>query len=203
MIDFAIEPYLDGPDFRAMKTLLIADGVQLRELVVADVDELYALVEANRGRLIKFMPWAAEQTPEKTAQFLEKAERQARDGDGVQAAITENGAIVGCVGVHAIDWDNFSTSVGYWIDQDHEGSGITRLAVQALCDHAFSELGLNRLEIRVAEKNGRSQRLAESLGFSREGLLREAEMVNGRALDCWVYSMLAREWSTRQERRVA
>ncbi|RYF79379.1 MAG: N-acetyltransferase [Chitinophagaceae bacterium] len=38
--------------------------------------------------------------------------------------------------------------------------------------------------------------MAERLGFLKEGVLREAELVNGRHLDLAVFSQLHAEWKT-------
>jgi ribosomal-protein-serine acetyltransferase len=67
-------------------------------------------------------------------------------------------------------------------------------AVRLLVDHALTEWQLNRVEIRVAVENLRSRAIPERLGFSQEGTLRKADLVDGRYLDSVVYSMLAVDW---------
>jgi ribosomal-protein-serine acetyltransferase len=68
------------------------------------------------------------------------------------------------------------------------------MAVSAVLDHAFGELHLNRVEIRVAPDNRRSRALPERLGFREEGVLRQAERHGEHYGDLTVYSMLAHEW---------
>ncbi len=67
-------------------------------------------------------------------------------------------------------------------------------ACRALVDYAFAKLQLNRVEIRCATGNLRSQAIPERLGFTREGTLREGEWLYDHFVDLIVYSMLAREW---------
>jgi ribosomal-protein-serine acetyltransferase len=50
------------------------------------------------------------------------------------------------------------------------------------------------VEIRCATGNTRSCAIPERLGFSREGVLREAEWVNGRFLDLVVWSLLEQDY---------
>jgi ribosomal-protein-serine acetyltransferase len=63
-----------------------------------------------------------------------------------------------------------------------------------MLDYLFEELGLHRVEIRCGTGNTRSCAIPERLGFTREGLLREAEWVNDRWLDLAVWGMTAEQW---------
>jgi ribosomal-protein-serine acetyltransferase len=54
-------------------------------------------------------------------------------------------------------------------------------------------LHLNRIELRFASGNEASRRVAERLGFSPEGLLRQDECLNGVFVDQHVYALLAAE----------
>lgn len=114
--------------------------------------------------------------------------------DGFQTAIVRKGAIAGVVGYLGVDWQNRSTSLGYWLDESSQGKGAMTLAVQALVNHALSVWRLNRVEIRVAEENRRSRAIPERLGFSQDGILPGSESINGRYLDVVVYSTLAADW---------
>ena len=49
------------------------------------------------------------------------------------------------VGYHGIDWENGSTSLGYWLGEGFQGQGIVTAACRTLVDHAFEELNLNRV----------------------------------------------------------
>ena len=169
-------------------------GPELRPLTPGDADELHALVDSNRSRLIRWMPWAAEQTREGTAAFIRRAIDQEEANDGFQRAVIAGGAIAGTVGFHRIDRDNLSTSIGYWLGQEYQGRGLMTAAVKELIDHAFSIWGLHRVELRIAPDNERSRALAARLGFSEEGLLREAERFGDEYRDLLMYSLLADEW---------
>ena len=59
----------------------------------------------------------------------------------------------------------------------------------------FTEIGLHRLEIKAATTNLRSQAIPEKLSFKKEGVLREAELVNDKFLDLYLYSLLSHEWT--------
>lgn len=93
--------------------------------------------------------------------------------------------------------NNKSTSIGYWLAEDAQGSGIMTKSCEAYIDHAFRDLDLHRIEIRCAVANARSRAVPERLGFASEGLIREAEWLNDRFVDHVLYGLLSGEWKQR------
>ena len=57
---------------------------------------------------------------------------------------------------------------------------------------AFAQ-DMERVEIRAGTGNKRSRAVPERLGFTYEGTLRRAQIVDGKWLDSAVYSMLREE----------
>lgn len=182
-----------------MERLPLSDTCYLRPLEDSDLDEVHALIEADRDYLARWMPWAPKQTVEDTLNFIRASRRQLAEENGLQAAIVCEGEIVGVIGYHAIDWKRRATSIGYWLGEKHQGRGTMTRAVRALVDHALSVWKLSRVEIRVATKNSRSRAIPERLGFRWERTLRRAEKVGNRYLDNDVYVMVASEWKGRGE----
>ncbi len=170
-------------------------GLRIRLVEDNDVDELCRVVDANRAYLAEWLPWAGESGLETALDFVHRAQAQAEANDGFQANIVDfEGAIVGFIGFHTIDWANRATSIGYWLAEDRQGRGTMTEAVRALTTHAFTVWGLNRVEIRVAVGNERSAAVPERLGFVREGVLRQVERHANGFRDNVVYSMLTGEW---------
>ena len=177
-------------------------GQELRLLNESDAEELYAVIDANRNYLARWLPWAANQTLEDTLAFIQRTREQLTNNDGFQTAITDDGKIVGMVGFVGVSWQHRSTMIGYWLSESAQGNGVMTHAVQSLTDHAFETWRLNRMEIRADVENTRSRSIPERLEFRQEGVLREAELVGDRYVDQAVYAMLAREWRTPAQPRV-
>jgi ribosomal-protein-serine acetyltransferase len=100
----------------------------LRPFDEADTEELYALIDAQREMLSRWMPWAPGQTLEGARTFIADTRRQLADDDGFQAAIVAQGAIVGAIGFHRRDRANRSSSLGYWLAAEAQGRGTVTLA---------------------------------------------------------------------------
>lgn len=158
----------------------LGDGAGLRRFTESDADELHAVIEANRDRLRHWMPWA-DQDMAGTRAYLREVNADPRD---VQCAITLDGRIVGAIGiVHP----GGVPMVGYWLAGDAVGRGIVTRALEALVEHAFTDLGLTRLELRAAIDNARSRAVAERVGFRMVRTIPQAAIVAGRSVDHVVY----------------
>jgi ribosomal-protein-serine acetyltransferase len=176
----------------------LSEGCSLRLLEESDAQELYALIDANRDYLARWMPWAAGQTLKDTLAFIQRTCEQLASNNGFQTAIVEDGRIAGVIGFHGISWQHRSTSIGYWLAKSAQGRGTMTRAVRALVDHALGTWRLHRVEIRAAVDNARSCAIPERLGFAREGVAREAERGGGGHVDQVVYSMRASDWLVRE-----
>ena len=173
----------------------LGEGVELRLIEDRHADELWALIDRNRAHLRAWMSWLDQTTSvADTRGFITGALRQYADNDGFQAGIWVDGALAGIVGYHQWDWVDRKTEIGYWLGAAYEGRGIMTRACRALVEYALADLGLNRVEIQVATGNRRSQGVPERLGFTREGVLREAGWLYDHFVDHIMYSMLAADW---------
>lgn len=106
-----------------------------------------------------------------------------------QFAIIEDGRVVGSIGM---DVNNSGTGhIGYWCAREARGRGVTTRALRLLCKHAFDDLRLERLELITDPENHASQRVAEKVGFEREGVLRShLTHPDGRRCDSVMFSLL-------------
>ena len=84
--------------------------------------------------------------------------------------------------------------MGYWLDAGFVGRGLVTRAVTAMLDHAFGPLGLDRVGLQTTIDNQRSRSVAQRLGFTQEGVLREYAAFPDERRDLVVYGLLAREW---------
>ena len=153
-----------------MLVFQLAPDLRLQPLEAADVPVLFALVERNRRYLQRWLPWVDENaTEEETRAFVESTIQERLTGESLHLGIWMRDALVGVVAFNEIDREAARAEVGYWVDESVQGSGLVTRACRALLAHGFEDLALERIEILTEEGNVRSRRMAERLGFRREG----------------------------------
>jgi len=98
---------------------------------------------------------------------------------------------VGAVGINQINRVHDFANLGYWVRSSATGHGIAVLAVRICARFGFDELKLHRLEIVVDVDNRRSQRVAEKVGATREGIARQRSKTGDTWHDAYMFSLLS------------
>ena len=179
-----------------MLTFTFAEGAELRLLEHHHAKELFSLIDNNRAYLRQWLPeWDVQKSLEDCKGVIKSSLEQLAANRGFTLGIWWEGRLAGMIGVGHIDWENRSTMIGYWLGEEYQGKGLVTGACHAVIDYLFSELKLWRVEIRCATTNPKSCNIPKRLGFSKEGLLRQAQAFDGRYLDIEVYGLLAEEWN--------
>ncbi|HLV11635.1 MAG TPA: GNAT family N-acetyltransferase [Trueperaceae bacterium] len=196
-------PPEDGPRVRRPPRFALRaaadDDVYVGLLERDDAATLHRLVEANRERLARWLPWAREGGPEAQERFVaERAMPSVARGPGLEAGIWLGDELIGAAGVHDVDVRSRSGAIGYWLDAAHEGKGVVTKVVRALVNRCFAEPLVDgepfeRLEVLAQVDNVRSRAVAERLGFTFEGVLRRQNLGPDRP-DMAVYGLLRSEW---------
>ncbi len=105
--------------------------------------------------------------------------------------LKERETFVGSSGLHLHDWQVPSFEIGYWVRNKFQRQGYITEAVIGISQFGFDVLGARRIEIRVDDRNERSWRIPERLGFTLEGVLRnQARDVEGELFDMRVYAKI-------------
>ncbi|MGZ4508406.1 MAG: GNAT family N-acetyltransferase [Blastococcus sp.] len=140
------------------------------------------------------VPWRERNTPAAYRAMRRAVARRARLGTSLPFAIRVEGRLAGQVTVDNIVRGALRSGyLGYWVDRSVAGRGMASLAVALVCDHAFTQVGLHRLQADIRPENLRSQRLVERLGFRHEGLLRRYLDIDGDWRDHLSYALLAED----------
>ena len=174
----------------------IENDLILELIDYSHAEDLLELVNANRAYLREWLPWVdIMQTVDNFNTYIDRCKNQLCDGTDYGYVILMKDKMVGRIGVHYIDQQNKLGAIGYWLGEEYQGKGIVTKACKALLRRCFTVIGLNRIEIKCGVGNHKSAAIPERLGFTKEGVLRQAEWVNDKFIDLNLYSLLKKEWN--------
>lgn len=91
-----------------------------------------------------------------------------------------------------------SCTISYFLKEEYTHKGYMHEAMQAVIDNLFST-GLEVISCRVFKENTASLRLAETLGFTQEGIIRRGVRAYGDVVyDDVIFSLLKEEYIKNQ-----
>jgi ribosomal-protein-alanine N-acetyltransferase len=166
-----------------------------RLVSLADVPLLAELVRVNRAFMAPYEP------PRSEEYFTEAGQRalvrgllamHAQDRTLPHVVLDEDGAVVGRITLNEIVRGPFqSCSLGYWVAEHAGGRGLATAAVRHICDVAFGDLRLHRVQAGTLVDNLRSQRVLTKSGFVRFGLAEGYLKIDGRWQDHVLFQRLS------------
>jgi UDP-4-amino-4,6-dideoxy-N-acetyl-beta-L-altrosamine N-acetyltransferase len=132
-------------------------------------------------------------TPSEHAQWFAKA----MSDPGSRYWIIElDGAPVGLASLVGILPEHGRAAWAYYLAEPSvRGKGVGAFVEFLVIEHAFAELGLEKLWCEVLIDNEPVWRLHESFGFRREALLRHHVRKQGRPVDVVGLGLLASDWA--------
>lgn len=113
----------------------------------------------------------------------------------------QSGNTIGRAGYHTWYQNHSRAEIGYAIHkEENKNKGFMKEALKAIITYGFEHMHLHRVEALIGPTNTPSLRLAEGLGFTREGLLRQHYHKNGTIQDSVFYAMLKPEYEAAKEK---
>jgi len=103
--------------------------------------------------------------------------------------LAEDGELLGAISILPV-LQHGRAEIGYWLGVPYWNRGYMTEATRRVVAWGFSELGLNRIEIRCFPRNVGSSRVAEKVGLEYEGTLRGYARKGDRYEDLAVYGLL-------------
>ena len=97
---------------------------------------------------------------------------------------------IGRIGISKIDYQNKIGEIGYWLAENSQGKGIIHKSIRTIIDFCFTDLKLNRIEIKCATENIQSKNIPEKFNFTKEGVIRQGELLYDKYVDLILYSLL-------------
>ncbi len=94
--------------------------------------------------------------------------------------LRSSGEHIGQLWIEPEKWEVPSFELGWYLDRAEQGKGLATEAAKLSLRFMFEHLNAHKVIVGMRDTNERSYRLAERLGFVREGQLRECDIKNVR-----------------------
>jgi ribosomal-protein-serine acetyltransferase len=171
------------------RELFVDENIFLREIGLDDADAIFKTIDSEREYLAEWLPFIElSKTLSFTRRFIENYLMS--DKLDVTFSIYFQNNFIGIIGFKETDLDNKKTEIGYWMSEKNQHKGIMTKSCKVLIDYAFDEMNLNRIQIKAASENLKSQGIPDRLGFKREGIERDGELHNRGFVDLVVFGLL-------------
>lgn len=89
--------------------------------------------------------------------------------------------------------------IGYRINKDYWGQGFAPEAGQAMLKVAFDYMGLTRIQLRCFADNHGSIRVANKLGFTQEGFIKQGAILNVMT-NYYIFGLLKEDYDKRTDK---
>jgi ribosomal-protein-serine acetyltransferase len=177
---------------------LNTERFELRRFTRRDADPLAASVRCSLPELQLWLPWAhSGYDRDDAVAYVRDSIQSWKDGRAFDYAIrslNDPDTHLGNISIWQVSRMGRSGEIGYWVRSDRAGGGVATETTGRLVTLGFERLGFHKINLRIAVGNRQSERVAEKLGFTREGVLREELLIRGRWVDHTLYSLLEHEW---------
>jgi RimJ/RimL family protein N-acetyltransferase len=173
--------------------VLESHRIRLRPLRMDDAPDVFEMF--SDPRVTRFWSFPTWTDPAQAQAWL--AERMGWGPPSVYGwamADRADDRFIGTTALFALSGPTHRAELGYSLMPRLQGQGLATEAVRLALDFGFDTLGLERVEADVDPRNEPSCRLAERLGFQREGLLRNRWRVGGEFADSILYGLLRPEY---------
>ncbi len=158
--------------------------VYLRYQKVSDAERFYEILNNPNFEFFEVKVGSVEEERE----WLMKNSEKRKKNQEYNYSIIYDDMVIGACGV-VIDLRRpHIGEIGYFLDEQYWGMGLTTDAVKKLEKIAFESLKLVRLEIRMEPENIASVMVAEKCGYNREGVIKKAYFRDEKYRDCLLYS---------------
>lgn len=168
---------------------LESDRVVLRDWRDADAAALAPVCGEWDVCAFTSVPW--EWSEGEALAWIERQREKRAAGTVLALAIQarDDGRALGNVNLAGLGDGGREAAVGYWLTPEARGRGLATAATSLLIDWGLRNLGLERVEFAIVPENHASQRVAERVRATPEGVRERSHQAEGRWWDMTIWSV--------------
>ena len=166
---------------------LEADEIHLRPFRLDDAGSIAAA--CRDPAIMRFTFMSDGLTEDEAVEWINRSNERWPHGHPRFAIVrSDDDRLLGQVGIN-VNVRHVSAEGHYWVNASDRGRGVASRALGLVADWSFAK-GIQRLFLVIHPENAASNRLAQRMGFTREGVLRSYEPIKGERPDLVSWSLL-------------
>jgi RimJ/RimL family protein N-acetyltransferase len=180
-------------------TKIESERLIIKKFEKGEGKDLFDLLERNNNR--EFLKQHVDEATDVTT--LDKAEIRVRMLSAWWEArvrfvmgiwFKETNTFIGNIWIEPKKWNVPSFEIGYYLDKGFTGKGLATEAVKRAISFIFHELKAHKIILITRDTNEPSYKLAERIGFIKEGHHKESNIENGIRFGLLYYRLLKSEY---------
>lgn len=178
------------PEPNMKQPFLVGGKIYLRAVEEGDLNENYQ-GWFNDAEVCRFN--SHHRFPNYKEDMREYYEKVIKSGNHLVLAIVDKETKKHIGNISLQDINQIDRSAEFAIvlgDKSFWGQGVGKEAGKLIIEHGFKSLNLNRIYCGTSEENIGMQKLADYLGFKKEGVSRQAMFKNGGYKDIILYGLI-------------
>lgn len=183
---FGIDFDIFKKEHRYRELQIKGTNIDVSVLTPNDAEDVLKYYIKNKDYLRPFEPDREENfyTMSVQKRNLIESYKQYLNGDSVNFGIYRNEKFIGKIQISNIIMGVLKSAfIGYSIDENEQGKGYMKEALRIVCNYAFDEIGLHRIEASTLSDNKKSQRVLKACGFKELGISEKYLFINGQWRD--------------------
>lgn len=142
----------------------VDDELVLKEFILEDSQELFDLIDRNRGQLSQFGDETSQKYP--NLDSVRISILNPSNPQKLRFGIRFNNLeLVGTINLTPRDQENKCIEVGYYLGEEFERKRIVTRCVRKIVEYSFRNLNYKTICATVHPKNEKSQRVLRNVGF--------------------------------------
>jgi len=193
---FNVFPYIELEDYN------------LRKVNESDYKEIYDIYSDEET--VKFEGIEAIKTDTQAKEYIQNILNGYENKYFVRWCVEskKSNKVIGLLAIHHFDFRNYNAQIGYILNKSYWRENIMSTVLKEIIKYIFNETEIYRLEANIHPDNKASIKLAEKLGFTKEGLKKCSEyncatqefedriilgIINDKSIERDTYSSYARK----------
>lgn len=167
--------------------ILKTEKLLLRKFIQGDLENVY--LGLSHPDVIKYYGISYDSL-EATKMQLKYFDDLEKTGTGIWWAICspDNNVFYGAVGLNNMSHIHKRAEIGFWILPDFWRKGIVTEAIPVICNYAFNDLEIHRIEAQVETENANCKKTMKKLNFIHEGTLVDFEIKDGKYISLDIFA---------------